>query len=420
VRRPSNTRIVVAAILAVFLVAFFVAVAVTQGIGNPSVPSGDVALVQDAPDGHITTADFQTTLKRTALGQGISKIPSPSDPQYATLRDTALADLLTSRWVLGEAQDRGITVSDTEINQQLDQYKKKAGGEKGFQQLLKQSGFTLPQARQRVEVILLSNVIQKQVLGTSPPTVPDSQVQEFYDANMSQFQQPETRDVREILNKDQAKVAQAKALLEKDSSPQSWKKLAAKYSADTATKGNGGLRQGVAMGQSEPALDQQIFSAPQGQLVGPFNGQAGFYVIEIDKITPASTTPLSKVSSQIRQQLSQGIQQQIATSFQTSFTSKWVARSFCAKGYVVSQCENYTAPVKTTPGAPPVTSSPAVEPGHATVFPGQAPPALPQGPQYPAPPPQPSVIGPSGAPQLPPGSAPPGSAPPQQVPPGGG
>ena len=33
-------------------------------------------------------------------------------------------------------------------------------------------------------------------------------------------------------------------------------------------------------GQSEPALDQQIFSAPQGQLVGPFKGQAGYYLIE--------------------------------------------------------------------------------------------------------------------------------------------
>ena len=94
--------------------------------------------------------------------------------------------------------------------------------------------------------------------------------------------------MRQILNKDEAKVEQAKALLEKDDSPANWKKVAAKYSTDTATKDSGGLRSGVAKGQSDPALEGQIFSAPQGQLVGPFKAQAGFYLIEVEKITPAS------------------------------------------------------------------------------------------------------------------------------------
>jgi len=47
--RIRDKRIVVAAVLAAFLVVFFVVVAIAQGIGNPSVPSGDVAVVQDAP-----------------------------------------------------------------------------------------------------------------------------------------------------------------------------------------------------------------------------------------------------------------------------------------------------------------------------------------------------------------------------------
>ena len=58
-RISNNRRIVVAGVLAAFLVVFFVVVAIAQGIGNPSVPSGDVAVVQDAPDGHISTADYQ-------------------------------------------------------------------------------------------------------------------------------------------------------------------------------------------------------------------------------------------------------------------------------------------------------------------------------------------------------------------------
>ena len=396
--------------LAVFLVAFFVVVAIAQGIGNPSVPSDDVAVVEDAPDGNISKDEFDTALEQTAAGQQI-KVPSPDSPQYATIRDTALSNLITTRWIAGEAEDRGISVSDTEI----DNYIKQQFGDQ-FEQAAKQAGFTQDQARQQVEFILLGQELQKEVVGTGTPSVPQDLVQRFYDANRAQFTQPETRDVREIVNKDQAKVEEAKSILEQDDSPASWKKVAAKFSTDKATKSNGGLRKAVAQGQSEPALDEQIFSAPTGVLVGPFKGQAGFFVIEVDKVTPESVTPLSKIESQIKQQLAQGLQQEVATRAQQSITDKWTSRTFCAEGYVVQQCSNFTPPTQTTPGAPPVTSSGAVQPGETTVFPGQAPTALPQGPQYPAPKQQPAVLGPGGAPTLPPGAAPP----PTGAPPPGG
>ena len=105
---------------------------------------------------------------------------------------------------------------------------------------------------------------------------------------MAQFEQPETRDVRQILNKDQAKVERAKALLERDDSPASWKKVAARFSTEKATKDSGGLREDVTAGQSEPALDEQVFSAAEGQLVGPFEGQSGSYLIQVGTITPAA------------------------------------------------------------------------------------------------------------------------------------
>ena len=118
--------------------------------------------------------------------------------------------------------------------------------------------------------------------------------------------------------------------------------------------------------------------------MGPFKGQAGYYLIEVDKITPASVTPLSKVQTQIQQQLAQGLQQEKVSQVQASITAKWTSRTFCADGYVVQQCSNFTPPSTATQGAPPVQSSGAVNPGTAATFPGQAPAALPQGPQFPA------------------------------------
>jgi parvulin-like peptidyl-prolyl isomerase len=408
VRVRRDRRIIVAAVLAALFAVLFLWVGLADGIGTPSIPSGDIALVQDAPDGNISTEDFNAALKQTALGQGITKVPKPSDPQYATLRDAAMSNLITQRWVAGEAAERGITASDTDIQSYI---KQNIGGPSDFAKAAKQAGFTTSQAKDQIRLIVLGQDLQKEVVGTTPPSVPQDTVQNFYDANKAQFTQPETRDVREIVNKDKGQIDQAKAALEKDHSASSWKAVASKFSTDKATKSNGGLRQGVAQGQSEPALDQQIFAAPTGQLVGPFKGQAGYYVIEVDKVTPASVTPLSKVETQIKQQLAQGLQQEKVSQVQASITGKWTSRTFCASGYVVQQCSNFTPPSTATQGAPPVQSSGAVNPGHAATFPGQAPAALPQGPQYPAAK-QPAVLGPGGAPTLPPGTAPPSGAPP--------
>jgi foldase protein PrsA len=408
--RASDKRIVVAAVLAVFLVAFFVVVAIAQGIGDPSVPSEDVAVVEDAPDGHIPLSEFQRSLTQTAASSGQKKVPDPSSPQYASLRDQTMSNLVLGRWVRGEAEDRGISLSDSEINNRLQQIKKQLGGEKGFQQTLQQAKLTPEEARQQVELQLLGNQIQSQVIPQdSPPSISDSQISDYYEFNKVQFEQPETRDVRQIVNKDEAKVQQAKSLLEKDDSPNNWEKAASQFSTDKATKATGGLRPGVAEGEDDPALESQIFSAPEKQLVGPFQVQDSFYLIQVDKITPAQTTPLDQASKQIEQQLAQGAQQQIAQDFQQDFTAKWTARTVCADDYLVQQCDNFTPPVQQAKGAPPVTSSPAVSPGQATVFPGQPAPALPQGPQQP-PSAQSGVIGPGGAP-LPPGAVPQGAAP---------
>ncbi len=434
-RKRLGKRWVPLAVFGGLFVVLFAVLGVAVGIGHPGVPSGAVAVVEDAPDGTVTQQNFDDAFKQAAARQGLPKPPAPSSPQYSTLRDSAMSDVLLARWVRGEAADRGITVSDTEIASQLQQIiKSQFGGQKKFQQFLNQAGYTPAQARDQVELSLLTKQIQQQVIPQSA-SVPDSQISDYYEANKSQYSQPETRDVRQIVNKDQAKVEQAKAILAKDNSAKSWKQVAAKYSTDQATQATGGLRAGVTKGQSDPVVDQQIFSAAQGALIGPIKGQSGtYYLIEVDKVTPATTAPLSKVSSQIKQQLDQGLQQQIASNFQTNFISKWTARTFCAKDYVMERCANFT-PQDACNGDDPgdsgnldksgcpafVTSIAPVAPGSATVFPGGAAQGNPQGPL--GPPAKPSsatgVLGPSGAPQLPPGAAPqtaPQTAPPTAPP----
>jgi hypothetical protein len=422
--------------------ALFVIVGVAVGIGEPSVPDGAIAVVEDAPNGTITQEEFDRGLVQAASRQGLKDVPASDDPQYQLLADAAEGDLILSRWVLGEAEERGIEITDREIDDELETIKTQQFGCKpnetscaDFEKFLDQSGFTLDEARDRVKLQLVSDAVQCQVIPSGPPQCPDGgtpisvsddEVETFYNANIEQFQQPASRDVRVILTKTEDEANQALAALGTDPSPKTWEKVAKKYSIDEGTKSSGGLRPGVTEGQSEPALDEQVFSAPEGELVGPFEGDSGFYVIEVEKITEASTTPLADASDQIRQTLVGTRQQQLAQEFQTDFQTKWVARTFCAEDYRIDRCSN-AAPVPSpctkeiaeSQGCDaPVPSTKPIAPGSNGVFGTQPVAGLPQGPISGQPAPAGGV--PPGLTPVPGGTAPPATAPqtaPQTAPP---
>jgi hypothetical protein len=425
-------------VLALAVVLTTAGYAVFRGLGNPSIPSNAVAVVQDAPNGTVTKAEFTAALPRELVNLQLPKLPKPGTPQYTTLQQSAMSDLLLERWIEGEAQERGIEVSPTLVQDKLASIIKSqfSNNVQQFNSFLVQSHFTNQQncfqsatqspppacgaeALKRVQLQLLSTRLQNEVLPTTTPNVSDAAITNYYDSNLSQFNVPATRDVRLVLNKDKAQVEKAKAALDSDDSATNWKKVAKQFSTDPTTKANGGLRQAVAKGQSEPALDKALFAAAPHQIIGPIKGSQGYYVIEVEAIHPATTTPLAKVRPQIQQQLSAQLQSAITNNFQTDFTDKWTSRTFCASAQVMSRCSNYVPPStcpqataeKTGCGAP-VPAIKPVPPGHATVF-FTIPAEPPQGPIEPAPKGGTGIPGGTPIP-LGPGGAPPAGAVPGQ------
>jgi foldase protein PrsA len=357
--------------LAVALIAAILIAATTGGITKDSVPSNDIAVVKGTP---ITNDQFAAAMKQSALQQGLQAAPNPGDPQYTTIRDAALGDLLDIAWITGEAKDQGIEVSDREVQQQFQQTKSQNfKTEAEYQKFLQTSGFTEADVLLRVKLQLLSQKIQAKI-GQNVPKVSDQEIQDFYNQNKKQFEQPATRDIRFILNKDKAKAEQAKKLLDADPSDANWTKVAAQFSTDTATKSNGGLQQGVTQGTLPPVADKYAFGAPVGQISNPLGTTSGYYVIDVTKENPASTQSLDAVKSQLQQQLQQQKQQEVFSAFIEDYRSKWADVTICAKGFVIDRCDNFVGPA-----AQPCTSQqraqsgcPPPVPSRTPVAPGQA------------------------------------------------
>ena len=349
----ETTRRVVALVLGVLLVVAFAAFA--SDLSDPTIPDDAIAVVEDVDNGTITNKEFDSALEQVAASQG-GEVPKQSDPTYQQYADAAASDLILERWITGEAADLGVTASDREVEQRLDQIKKQNfGSEQEFQKFLDQSGFTPEQALNRVRLTVLSSKIQDEVTAGADEVSQDD-IETVYEQQISQFTQPESRDVLVVANKDKAKVEQAKSELEKDDSKQNWSKVAAELSTDPSSK-DGGLLSDVQEGQSDPAFDDAVFSADQGEIVGPFKTQTGWEIAETVKITPEKVQPLDdQTSKTIEQQLATAQQQAVLDAFQTDLEAKWRERTVCsdellptdpaaaAQSALTTRCGNFDQP----------------------------------------------------------------------------
>lgn len=330
---------------AALLILLFVIFAIAQGIGNPSVPSGDVAVVEDAPDGlsPVTEAQFKHALVQAAAEDKVTPVPKPGDEKYAAEQEKALGNVLDSIWIRGQAEEMGVSVTPKEVSEELKKLKEKAfKTEQQYKEFLKEAHYTEADVTTRVTIQMLSEGIQNQVTEEAP--IPSSsEIKDYYEAaKSSQYTTPESRDIRVIKNSDKAKVEEAKVALEKDDSIKSWEAVAKKYSTDT-TKSTGGLQSAVTEGAGtlQEPLEGEVFAAEQGELEGPLKEGKTYTIFEVMKITPEKVQSLDEAKSQISAQLAEQAKQQTFAAFVRNYGARWQSRTFCASGYLIARCANY-------------------------------------------------------------------------------
>lgn len=343
-RGPAAVRRLGLLIFGIAFVVLFAVVAISEGLGDPSVPSGDAALVEDVPSGlgAVSEADVAHAIELAAKQAGEKKAPKPGDPKYEETLNAAMQSVLEGIWIQGIADEWGIEVTDAEVAKELKKVKKESfKSDAEFQKFLEESGYTPEDLDTRVKIQIMSTQLQEQ-LKEKAPTPTQSQIENYYEAAKdTQFTQKPSRDVRKIVNQDRKKVEEALDALSGDNSEANWKETAKKFSEDPTTKASGGLQKGVAEGVLEEPLNADVFDAPEGVIEGPIKTPQGFVVFEVVSSTPESVQELKAVEAQIQSTLAQQLEQEYFSSFVSTFANEWTQRTFCASDYAIERCANF-------------------------------------------------------------------------------
>ena len=322
-------------------VLLFAGIAVAQGIGNPSVPDGDIALVEEVPDGkgNISQEDYDRSFRQTWKRGGLQQAPEPGDAQFDQIKEAAINDLLDQAWLTGEAAELGVTATDREIQNEFETIRQdQFPNEAAFQTFLEDSGFTEEEVLDRVRLQVLSRKIEEQIT-SDVNEVPEDEIEQFYESSKENFTTPETRDIRLIVTDNQADADEVEAALEESSETKDYARLAREFSTNGSSSQGG--RTVATEGAFPDPAGSEVMSADEGAKLGPIEAGGDFYFFRVDTINPEETQTLDDVRQQIRQQLLPTLQQQAMSDFVADYNAKWTSRTFCAEDYTVARCSNF-------------------------------------------------------------------------------
>ena len=326
---------------------------VASSASSSTVPGQTAAkpVVPEPPAYTACIAHLQAIEPKPAKGQKAktpAALKTECEEQYKSLQQTVLGFLISLDWVFGEAQEHGVKVTDPQVVKHFNELKKQQFTKEGeFQKFLSSTGQTVSDVLLRVKLSMLSTKLQEEIT-KSHKNVSEAEVAKYYKEHISQYGQPERRDLRVVLTKTEAAAKQAKSEIE---SGKSFASVAKSKSIEPTSKNSGGELPGVVKGEEQKALSEAVFAAKQGVLSGPVKTPFGYYVFEVKSITAATQQTLAQVKATIKEQLASQGGQKALEKFSKELLKTWQPRTECRAGFVVKDCKEYKAPKTGATGA---------------------------------------------------------------------
>lgn len=280
-------------------------------------------------------------LSRRGRTVGVALLRSVCAAEYKSDLEQVMQFLVSAAWVQGEAALDGIHISNREVAVRFATIKKEQfPTPAAYRSFLASSGETRADLLLRVKLEMLSTAL-RELATSNVPAITAAQIAAYYAAHRASFDLPERLDARVILT---ATRAQALVALHAIHRGTPFAREARKASIDFATRDQGGAVTGIRRSQSVGALHAAaLFAAPLHTVEGPVRTPAGYYLFTVTRVLPPLQQSLQQASPAITDQLTAAAQSTALDNWITAFTQRWTAQTSCRAGYVVMDCQGYTA-----------------------------------------------------------------------------
>jgi foldase protein PrsA len=212
-----------------------------------------------------------------------------------------LLDELINRVLIEQAaKDRGIKVTDEDVQNQIDTIKKGFKDQAAFEAALKNAGIDPTALNEQIRTQLVTQKLVE-TLAKQVKTPTDAEIKAYYDSHKSEFGQTAAKRASHILVKDKAA---AEKLLTQLKAGADFEKLAKANSIDTVSAAKGGDLDWPTT-PFVPEFQAALDKLKVGQTSAVVKTQFGYHIIKVTDERAAKVEPLSEVKTQIVQKITE-------------------------------------------------------------------------------------------------------------------
>lgn len=259
----------------------------------------------------ITQTELNTQLEQLKKQYPNMFTGADGEGRLLDFKQRLLDNLINQALIEQAAKQKNITVSDADVQKQIDQLKSGFKDQTQFESALKSAGMTLDTLKSQIKNQLVTQKLIESLSSSSQ--VSQADIQAYYDKNKTQFFQKPAKRASHILFKPEDKATAAKVLKEIQSGQITFADAAKKYSVDTATASKGGdlgWPSTPYVTEFQSALDK----LNKGQMSGLVQSPYGWHIILVTDTRAGSQQTLAQVQSQIQQII---VQQRKADAYQS-------------------------------------------------------------------------------------------------------
>lgn len=234
-----------------------------------------------------------------------------NDAARKQIRRMALDRLVEKKLTDQKIRELGIKVTEEEIRQAIDDVRKQNNipSQEGLVAALAAQGLSFDQYRTQLQeqiekLKLVSMEVRAKVY------VGDSEMREYYTANLAKYTEDESFRARHIFFKTGEKatpedISRAKttalAVLSDARGGKDFAELAKKFSEDPAARKDGGDLGSFKKGDMQPDLEKSILSLKPGEISDLVSTPIGFHIIRLESKASGMVKPFESVKGDIEE-----------------------------------------------------------------------------------------------------------------------
>jgi parvulin-like peptidyl-prolyl isomerase len=291
-----NIKPILIIIIVAFIVSIFYGLGQYRSSGNRQQATG--GLIAEVNNTGISYQQWQNAFSNFISRYDNQTLSNMSDQTLAYVKNSVTEQLVNSILLYQHAQEKNITISESDINEEIEKIKNSFETESDFNDAIKRSNLTLNQLKDDIRrQLMIGEVIEQE---NDKVEVTEEEISKYYEEHKDYFFEPEKRKIRHILVEDKEEAQ--KILNQIKDGMVDFEKAAREKSICPSSEQDGDLGY-ITRGQMVKEFETVAFSLEAGEISEVVKTEYGYHIIRCEDIQEEHQQTFEEAKGTIKENL---------------------------------------------------------------------------------------------------------------------